>query len=423
VSLQRIQALLVLDEVEGIDDLQLGAGVFAAGVEGYKAVTTDITCAPKGSGGEVELTSVAGGHGGCKGQSEDGEFVITSAGLSATWQAEDASGTDSESFVLSDLTYSVRHGELVLVIGSVGCAKTSLLMTMLQELTPCRGAVSLHSRPGDGLLSTGYCAQEPWIMSSNIRSNILFGRDMDQKWYDEVVQACALTQDFALLPRGDETIIGDRGVNLSGGQRARVGLARAVYGRATLNLLDDPLSAVDPKVSSQLFHNAICGTMDGLSRVLVTHQTQYVSSPHVSRVMIMDRGRIVAFDTYAALEQSGELSRWVDVLETQKRRRASSAVSTESVDMPLVPVVSVDMAPDAAVPEDVQLAVSEVGTGTDDVGAPNTAKGEVLAGITAQEDKAEGSIGWESYHAYGEFVGSGTVLAGLVFVLVLGQVC
>jgi ABC-type multidrug transport system ATPase subunit len=425
VSLQRIQALLELDEVDSVEadrQLQLLAGgnkgetkEAKLGGAGYKAVpvATSEAC-------EIELSAVSTDNA-VVGLSENAEFAIVCKNMSGSWAPDADEGAP---LVLSDLSYNVRHGELVVIVGQVGCAKTSLLMTVLQELTPSCGSVSVHCRPDDKAAgSIGYCSQEPWIMSSTIRSNILFGRDMDQKWYDEVVHACSLAQDFEMLSHGDLTVIGDRGVNLSGGQRARVGLARAVYGKSTLNLLDDPLSAVDPKVSSQLFHNAICGTMDGLTRVLVTHQTQYLSSSHVSRVMILNEGKIVAFDSYKALQDSGALSQWIDVLETQRRRRASSAVSTDSVEAAVVPAgvdATDSVAPDSVhvgVPEDAAAVVPSAGPEK-----PAGIIGEKVVGITAQEDRAEGSVGWGAYKDYCSFIGSTFMLVVLLVMLLLGQV-
>ncbi|GFR41483.1 hypothetical protein Agub_g2174, partial [Astrephomene gubernaculifera] len=141
-----------------------------------------------------------------------------------------------------------------------------------------------------------YCSQVPWIVAGSVRENIVFGSPWDEQWYGAVVRACCLTDDLAGLPAGDATELGERGVNLSGGQKARVALARACYSRPAVALLDDPLSAVDPRVGRDLFSGAIgpggllaaCGA----TRLLVTHQRQYL--PKCDRVLVLRGGAVAA---------------------------------------------------------------------------------------------------------------------------------
>ncbi len=109
-----------------------------------------------------------------------------------------------------------------------------------------------------------YCAQAPWIFFASLRENILFSSDYDDEWYNKVIDSCCLRRDLSLLPNGDMTVIGERGINLSGGQKARLALARAVYSRADIYVLDDILAAVDAQVSRKLFDdvsfalNSVC---------------------------------------------------------------------------------------------------------------------------------------------------------------------
>lgn len=119
-----------------------------------------------------------------------------------------------------------------------------------------------------------YASQEPWVFAATVRQNILFGNPYDKDRYDEVVKACALEKDFLQFPRGDLSIVGDKGASLSGGQKARINLARAVYRDADIYLLDDPLSAVDVHVAKQLYDKCINGYLVGKTRILVTHQVQ-----------------------------------------------------------------------------------------------------------------------------------------------------
>uniref|UniRef100_A0A3B4ZGW4 Multidrug resistance-associated protein 4-like n=1 Tax=Stegastes partitus TaxID=144197 RepID=A0A3B4ZGW4_9TELE len=172
---------------------------------------------------------------------------------------------------LQNVSFTVRPEQLLAVIGPVGAGKSSLLSAILGELSQESGVVKVK-----GELT--YTSQQPWILPGTIRSNILFGKELDPKKYDRVVRACALQRDLDLLPGGDLALVGDRGSNLSGGQKARVSLARAVYHDADIYLLDDPLSAVDAEVGRHLFEECICGLLKKKPRVLVTHQLQYLKA-------------------------------------------------------------------------------------------------------------------------------------------------
>lgn len=132
----------------------------------------------------------------------------------------------------------VNDKELVAVVGAVGCGKSSLVSVFLGDMEKISGRVNL-------LGSVAYVAQQAWIQNATLKENILFGKPFDQKKYDRVIEACALRSDLDMLPGGDQTEIGEKGINLSGGQKQRVSLARAVYQDADVYFLDDPLSAVD----------------------------------------------------------------------------------------------------------------------------------------------------------------------------------
>ena len=136
-----------------------------------------------------------------------------------------------------------------------------------------------------------YASQEPWIFSANIRQNILCGSDYDAQRYKTVVKSCALDKDLTLLPQGDQTPVGERGVSLSGGQKARINLARCLYVDADIYLLDDPLSAVDTHVGRQILDRAINGFLKDKIRVLVTHQLQYLKG--VDQILVLKGVNII----------------------------------------------------------------------------------------------------------------------------------
>ncbi|XP_013866191.1 ATP-binding cassette sub-family C member 4 [Austrofundulus limnaeus] len=197
---------------------------------------------------------------------------------------------------LKDISFSLNSSQLLAVIGPVGAGKSSLLSSILGELPSEKGVVKVS-----GQLT--YAAQQPWVFPGTVRSNILFGKELDPQKYEKALKACALKRDLELLPDGDLTLIGDRGATLSGGQKARVNLARAVYQDADIYLLDDPLSAVDAEVGRHLFEQCICGLLKKKPRVLVTHQLQYLKA--ADQIVVLKEGHMVAKGTYADLQRSG----------------------------------------------------------------------------------------------------------------------
>lgn len=159
-----------------------------------------------------------------------------------------------------------------------------------------------------------------------VRSNILFGQPYDRERYRQVVRKCALERDFALLPHGDRTVIGERGASLSGGQRARVGLARACYRKAAIYLLDDPLSAVDTHVSKHLFDQCLRDFLKEKTVILVTHQLQFLQ--YVDQIVILSGGRVEAVGSYDNLRDRGlDL---VEILETAKEETGSESALSRS---------------------------------------------------------------------------------------------
>ena len=198
--------------------------------------------------------------------------------------------------VLKSVSLTVSDGELVLVTGPVGCGKSSLLLAILQELPLSQGSISCSGK-------IAHVPQQAWIFSGTVRENILFGQAMDPLRYNMVLDACALLNDIQDFPDGDLTMIGERGVLLSGGQRARVDLARAVYADADVYLLDDPLSAVDAKVGKHIFEKCICGLLALKTRVVVTHRQQFLRN--TEHIVIMKEGSVIREGSYTGLRKAG----------------------------------------------------------------------------------------------------------------------
>uniref|UniRef100_A0A8C8IYD1 Cystic fibrosis transmembrane conductance regulator n=1 Tax=Oncorhynchus tshawytscha TaxID=74940 RepID=A0A8C8IYD1_ONCTS len=198
-------------------------------------------------------------------------------------------------------------------------SKSSLLSAILGELPHDKGVLKVK-----GQLT--YASQQPWVFPGTIRSNILFGKALHPQKYEKVLRACALKRDMELLPDGDLTVIGDRGATLSGGQKARVNLARAVYQDADIYLLDDPLSAVDAEVGRHLFEQCICGILKNKPRILVTHQLQYLQA--ANQILVLKEGHMVARGTYSELQRSGV--DFTSLLKREEEGPQAPGVETES---------------------------------------------------------------------------------------------
>lgn len=182
--------------------------------------------------------------------------------------------------VLKNINFACRPGELVIVVGPVGSGKTTLLQAILGELRIREGSIQVNGR-------LSYATQESWIFGGTIRENILFDSEYDEEKYEEVIRVCALERDLTLFADGDRTQIGERGIALSGGQKARISLARALYFDADIYLLDDPLSAVDAHVSKHIFKNAISDYLKQKTVLLVTHQLSFIG--FADRVMLINK--------------------------------------------------------------------------------------------------------------------------------------
>lgn len=231
---------------------------------------------------EEDLTKLTSSH-----LSEAGVIIKD---LKAKWDP------DSTEYTLDNVNLRAQPGTLVAVIGPVGAGKSSLFQAILGELPAESGSIVVNG-------NISYAAQEPWLFTGTVRSNILFGQAYDRERYRQVVRKCALERDFSLLPHGDKTVVGERGQSLSGGQKARVGLARTCYRRAAIYLLDDPLSAVDTHVGKHLFEQCLRDYLKSSIVILVTHQLQFLQ--YVDQIVIFNNGRIEAVGSYDNLRESG----------------------------------------------------------------------------------------------------------------------
>lgn len=200
--------------------------------------------------------------------------------------------TDSSNPTLDEIRLKVKSGMKVAICGTVGSGKSSLLSCILGEIQKLSGTVKISG-------AKAYVPQSPWILTGNIRENILFGNPYDSVRYYRTVKACALLKDFELFSSGDLTDIGERGINMSGGQKQRIQIARAVYQDADIYLFDDPFSAVDAHTGTQLFQECLLGILKDKTIIYVTHQVEFL--PAADIILVMQNGRIAQAGTFSEL--------------------------------------------------------------------------------------------------------------------------
>ena len=198
---------------------------------------------------------------------------------------------NTKSEILTDLTLSIKKGEFVIILGPTGSGKTNLLNSFLNnlQLTSSKEPIIING-------SISYCPQQPWLIEDTIKNNILLYNKYDKEKYNKILYSCQLINDFETLNQKDNYLINTGGMNLSGGQRARISLGRCLYKDSDLYLLDDPLAAIDTKVSSNIFKEAFVDYLNGKTRVLVTNEVSNLSS--ADKIILMDKGTIKFIGNY-----------------------------------------------------------------------------------------------------------------------------
>ncbi|XP_036143719.1 multidrug resistance-associated protein 4 isoform X2 [Monomorium pharaonis] len=328
VSMNRLEDLLLMEEVnmghsEKDSQLQFQKSNDATNPENR----TDIS-----KNGSIRLSEVQ--------RLFDFPVCVKFQHVSANWISSKLPPT------LCNINLIIKPGQLCAVVGAVGSGKSSILHLLLKELNPGAGSVTLIQNSSKNLiqgnLSNGYftdnpnlrisyASQEPWLFGGTVRDNILFGQPYDKARYTQVANVCALKKDFRQFPQGDMTMVGDRGVSLSGGQRARINLARAVYRQTDLYLLDDPLSAVDTRVARHLYSKCITDYLHGKTRILVTHQLQFLK--RMDYIVVLDQGFVKMQGSYNELVQSNNFIEMMNNLnhEGQKNEEEIKRASEMSV--------------------------------------------------------------------------------------------
>lgn len=308
---------------------------------------------------------------------------------------------------LKAIDIKINKGEMVAIIGPVGSGKSTLLNAILGELHLSEGKVSVNGR-------IGYVPQSSWIPNDILRNVITFGNAFDRRKYEAVIDSCCLSKDIAMLEFGDDTEIGEKGVNLSGGQKQRVSIARAMYEDVDIYLLDDPLSALDSDVGAQVFKKCFQQHLRGKTRILVTHQLSILRE--VDRVIVMDQlkdGKCCIKDQgtiselirrgldFSSIDNDGEESnngnesphaeiQQDSAVLQQEIILAGSEIEMEKLSSSSAPVVS------SVIPQTI-LDPSSM-TGSPKSKAESKVSG--LGSFMTTEERAEGAVGFDVYKSY-----------------------
>ncbi|KAK3831122.1 MAG: multi drug resistance-associated protein MRP [Linnemannia gamsii] len=316
--------------------------------------------------------------------------------LLASSEAEAA--TTPHAPTLTNIDFRLQAKSLTAVVGRIGSGKSSLLNALIGDMYKYQGSVRVRG-------SVAYVSQQAWILHSTVKDNILFGKPLDQERYEVVVRACCLQQDLDMLPAGDQTEIGERGINLSGGQKQRVALARAAYQDADIYLLDDPLSAVDAHVDQHLWRSLIgpSGLLKDKTRLLITHGLHHLSE--VDQIMVMKEGTISekgSFDELLAAKKGFyQLNLEFSATANKQRRKSANNSNNNTATASFTDSTS-DTASEGADDTDPNTAAVIVSSSDEghkidhDKGEPKAAG----AGLVTAEKMVNGGVGWHMFMVY-----------------------
>lgn len=304
-------------------------------------------------------------------KNNDQSAVLRLSGVTCGWEENVVSRA------LNSVTLEFRKGQTVYITGPVGSGKSSLLMAILGELPVAEGAIFRQGK-------LAYTSQTPWMFSGTVQQNVLFGRPLNFIRYQSVLEACDLLKDIESFPKRDMTMIGQRGVTLSGGQRARLSLARAIYSEADIYLLDDPLSAVDATVGRKIFEKCIQTLLSDRITLLVTHQVQFLKG--ADYIVVLNEGSVVGVGSYSELVEKKLLNGALQTTEVAKESNNQSSKS--KIKTTLDPVDDLDSAEDL------------------------------------KEEEEDRSIGSVTYKLYWRYIRAGMPVIGIllwVILLIIGQ--
>lgn len=306
--------------------------------------------------------------------------------------------TDADAAGLKGVNVRIRRGFLTAVVGTVGSGKSSFLSSLLGEMRRISGKVRVCG-------STAYVAQTAWIQNGTIQENILFGLPLNQDKYKEVIRVCCLEKDLEMMEFGDQTEIGERGINLSGGQKQRIQLARAVYQDSDIYLLDDVFSAVDAHTGSDIFKECVRGALKNKTIVLVTHQVDFLHN--VDLILVMRDGMIVQSGKYDELLNAGtDFASLVAAHESSMELVENGAPTHESMD-------------DTFKPSDKSITNQEKSNGETSTMSPKAEKGS--SKLIKDEERETGQVSLNVYKTYITEAWGWSGVIGVLLVALLWQ--
>lgn len=313
--------------------------------------------------------------------------------------------------VLRDINITIKKGKLIGLMGHVGSGKSSFLLSLLGE-TECLHGVYFTEKP------VAYVPQQPWILNDNVRNNILFGVRYDASRYCDTINACALHHDVSYFPAGHDTEIGERGVNLSGGQKARISLARACYSYAPLVLLDDPFAAVDASTANHLMQHVLLGVLKGRTIILASHNRKALAC--CDEIYTMDDGKLQAITSVVDIFEDPN---GITIMEEETQDVERPSTSNEITDFQLQHENSINsekkvkhpfenllkdkdhngLSSNSSSEVEPEAPVVSDPTGDDKKGfgkAQSTATDTDKGALTMKEDRVEGHVTWSTYISY-----------------------
>lgn len=392
VSFKRIQTYLNSDSTTKYDQIETGVDANGTEIIGFDKATFSW-----GSGPEEKASS--------------------------TGSAAETDAEEDEAFKLRNVDIKFAVGDLNVIVGQTGSGKTSLLLALLGEMQKEKGKVFIPSgnrreavvdRATKLTDTIAYCPQEAWLMNGTIKQNILFAHKFDRKRYNDVIKACELSRDLEILERGDQTLIGDKGIALSGGQKQRVSLARAMYSNSKHVILDDCLSAVDSHTAEAIYNNALCGPIACNRTIILVSHNIALTIGKAATVTVVSNGRISAFGSPAEVSASGNLGHDKLVAKNAESAAASRVASfanleqlaKENIEQPQMQLHKVPQ--NNVVPPNVSGAAA---------GTTSTVIEEDVEECAVEdEDRASGHVPLKTYL---NFIKEMTDIKGLILVLVL----
>jgi len=329
-------------------------------------------------------------------QTRQGGAVRLQHGLS-----EESAASDVDYLVtLKNIDLEAQNGELVAIIGPTGSGKSSILHAILGEIPSLNGVVQSRG-------TIAYVPQQAWIFNATIRENILFGLDFDQKLYDKAVRISGLGKDLRDMVAGDQTEIGERGINLSGGQKQRVSIARAVYAQCDVYLFDDPLSALDAHVGKSVFEDCVWQGLKGKTRILVTNQIQFVN--HCDKIIWLEKnpldgsGQVRASGSYSDLMNNNTDFRQMmqEQGQTDAEQRKNDEESNNEDSKHMDPVKLKRVASSRSI--------------DDTTNKKKKKKKKNVGALVVKEERETGTVSWKVVKAYISACGGCVVMVNLLF--------